>query len=321
MAFIRAKFINGEYYYYLVESRRAGGKILQDTIKYLGARSEAEKYAETHNLKLTAPRSAFPIKAETSLDKLIELKKKRLSKLRRNPTIERRLRDDIAVIWTYNSTAIEGSTLNLKETALLLQDGVASGNKALTDYMTAEGHRDAVNIVYNFVESRQTIDEPSILALHKAVLKGNFDVHVIGEYRDVPVWIRGSSYVPPPPEQVPAFMKKLITLANSNPKRLDPITLSAMVHLDFESVHPFADGNGRVGRLLSNWILMKHKYPPIIIENSEKKKYFTALENAQTRHDKTGLLRFFKKKTNLALDFHLERLDPDYKKWMKTLKM
>jgi Fic family protein len=321
MAFIRAKFINGEYYFYLVESKRVGGRISQETIKYLGRRGEAEKYAQTHKLKFAAPPSAFPTSMETSLDRIIELKKKRLSNLRRNPIIERRLRNDIAVIWTYNSTAIEGSTLNLRETALLLQDGIASGNKALADYMVAEGHRDAVNMIYNFVENGQTINESSILALHKAVMKGIFDVHVVGKYRDVPVWIRGSSYIPPPPEQVPAFMKKLITMAKSNPGRFDPITLSAIVHLDFESVHPFADGNGRVGRLLSNWILMKHKYPPIIIENSEKKKYFVALENAQTRHDKSGLLRFFKKKVNLALDFHLEQSDPNHKKWTKTLKL
>ncbi len=320
MAFIRAKFINGEYYYYLVESKRTGEKISQQVIKYLGMYTETEKYAKKHKLKLQTPSKVFPIKIETSLDKIINLKKKRLSLLHRNPMVENRLKEDVSIIWTYNSTAIEGSTLNLKETALILQEGIASGNKVVTDYTSAQAHRDAVNMVYGFLKRKQAINENRILELHRVTMKGLFDVEVVGKYRDVPVWIRGSSYVPPDPEQVPVLMKKLIRRINKNPEHFDPITLSATTHLDFESIHPFADGNGRVGRLLSNWVLMKHKYPPIIIENREKKKYFQVLENVQMRHDLLGIVRFFKKKMNLSLDFHLQQLDPDYKKWMKTLK-
>lgn len=320
MVFIRAKFINGEYYYYLVESKRTGEKISQQVIEYLGTRDEAEKYAKKHKLKLPPPSNVFPVNIETSVDKLINLKKKRLSSLRRNPMIESRLKEGISVIWTYNSTAIEGSTLNLRETALILQEGITSGNKVLTDYMAAQAHRDAINLVYDFVKQKQVINENTILKLHRITMKGLFDVEAVGKYRDVPVWIKGYSYVPPPPEQVPMLMKKMVRRINTNPEHFDPIILSAIMHLDFESVHPFGDGNGRVGRLLSNWILMKYNYPPIIIENREKKKYFQALENAQMRHDVSGIVRFFKKKVNLALDFHLQRLDPNYKKWIKTLK-
>lgn len=320
MVFIRAKFINGAYYYYLVESKRTGEKISQQVIEYLGTRAEAEKYAKKHKLKLPPPSKVFPANIETSVDKLISLKKKRLSSLHRNPMIESRLKEDISVIWTYNSTAIEGSTLNLRETALILQEGITSGNKVLTDYMAAQAHRDAINLVYDFVKKKQVINENTILKLHRITMKGLFDVEVVGKYRNVPVWIRGSSYAPPPPEQVPMLMKKIVRRINTNPEHFDPITLSAIMHLDFESVYPFGDGNGRVGRLLSNWILMKYNYPPIIIENREKKKYFQALENAQMSHDVSGIVRFFKKKVNLSLDFHLQRLDPNYKKWIKTLK-
>jgi Fic family protein len=103
------------------------------------------------------------------------------------------------------------------------------------------------------------------------------------------------------------MMKKLVERIRKNPEKLDPIALSAAAHLDFESIHPFRDGNGRVGRLLSNWILMRSGYPPIIIENREKRRYFSALEAGQARDDVSRIRFFFVRKMMGALDFYLER--------------
>ena len=306
MAFIRSKFINGEYYYYLVEAKRAGGIQRQTVVKYLGGRESAEKYAETHILKMPSARKVPECSME-SLDMEIAGKFRRFKALRENPVFSEELRREIMEIWTYNSTTIEGSTLTRRETALAIEEGIVSGAKPLTDYLAAKGHASAVDLVYGFVKENRRVGESAILELHRAVMAGIFDVEVVGKYRDIQVWLRGRKYVPPPPEQVPEMMREMIKQINKNSENLDPVTLSADIHLNFESIHPFRDGNGRVGRLLSNWMLMRAGYPPIIITIREKRRYFNALEYGQVRGDPSRLRFLFKRKMRDALDFYLER--------------
>jgi len=306
VAFIRTKFINGEYYYYLVAAKRAGGIQRQTVVKYLGGREPAEKYAEAHGLKMPCIREV-PERQMESLDKEIAEKFRKLKALRANPVFSEELRREIMEIWTYNSTTIEGSTLTRRETALAIEEGIVSGAKPLTDYLAAKGHASAVDLVYGFVKENRAIDESAILELHRAVMVGIFDVEVVGKYRDVQVWLRGRKYIPLPPEQVPGMMRGMVKQISRTPENLDPVTHSAGIHLNFESIHPFQDGNGRVGRLLSNWMLMRAGYPPIIIMASEKRRYFNALEYGQVRGDPSRLRFLFKRKMRDALDFYLER--------------
>lgn len=310
MAFIRAKYINGEYYYYLVESRREGKVVYQDIVEYLGKRKEAEGYAEGKGLKM--PKVKEPKReVEKELDKKISEKKKQLDLLRPFPKVlEQRLREDLIILWTYHSTVIEGSTLSLKETATLLEEGIVTGNKPLTDYMAAKGHRDAINLVFKWIaEKKKKLSKKDLLLLHKATMKNVIDAY-LGIYRPVQVYLTGSSYTPPPPEQVPKLISEFLYKSNRNLKKYDPITLAALTHLDFESIHPFVDGNGRAGRLIANWLLMRDGYPPIVITKRERLRYFRLLEQAQTKYNVHKLVIFFKKKALEAFDFYLKRLKP-----------
>jgi len=314
--YIRAKFINGRYYYYLAESERTGGRVVQKTLSYLGSREEAAEYAKKHGLKMAEPSPSPGDAGESALDKLLALKKRRLASLRISPEVEKKYREDLAIAWTYNSTTIEGSTLSLKETNLFLSEGVVGANRLFEDYMDARGHKDAVETLFLWADKapKRKIAEIDILNLHKLALWGRAWA---GKYRDVQVYIRGAGHVPPPPSSVKELMKDFVEGVNGNPAKLPPVAHAAVSHADFESIHPFVDGNGRVGRLLANWMLMRAGYPPIIIEVRERKKYFRLLEDAQARDNPVPLIWFFKNKLNKAYDFYLKRVDPDYAAWTK----
>jgi Fic family protein len=317
--YIRAKFINGRYYYYLVESERVGNKIVQKTLSYLGDREEALAYAEKHKLKTIEPKPKIKGEGATKFDKIIELKKKRLDSLKISPEIEKKYREDLTIVWTYHSTTIEGSTLSFKDTNLFLSEGIVGPNRPFEDYLDAKGHKDAVGLVFLWVDKdfRRQIQEIDILNLHKTTMWGR---EWGGNYRKVQVYIRNSTHLPPPPSQVKQMMKEFVSRINKNPDKLSLITHIAISHSDFEGIHPFVDGNGRVGRLLVNWMLMGAGYPPIIIEVRERKKYFSLLEEAQVKNDPTRLIWFFKNKLNKAFDFYLKRVDPNYDKWIKKIK-
>jgi len=309
MPFIRAKYIGGEHYFYLVESRREGKLVYQDIVEYLGKREDAERYARKKKLKMPEIKKAVE-KSEKALDKKIARKKAKLDSLHIFPEVlEEELGEELAILWTHHSTAIEGNTLSLKETATFLERNIAVGNKPLTDYLAARGHRDAVNLVFEWVkEGKRRLTEADLFELHRTTMKDVVEIY-LEAYR--PAWVylrRSTSYIPPPPDQVPKLMRNFFRELNLNRKKHGPIKLSALTHLDFESIHPFVEGNGRVGRLIANWILMKNGYPPIVITKGERARYFRALDQARTKLATYRVVRFFNKKVNDALDFYIKRL-------------
>lgn len=317
--YIRAKFINGKYYYYLVESERMGGRIVQKTLSYLGSKEEAEEYAKKEGLKIVEPKPSAGKKGSSALGELIAKKKERLDSLRIAPEVEKKYREDLAVYWTYHSTSIEGSTLSLRETDLFLSEGIVGANRPFEDYMDAKGHKEAIELIFLWMEKGQKrkVQEIDILNLHRTTMFGR---QWAGNYRQVQVYIRGAPHLPPPPGQVKRMMKDFVEEVNLNRGKLPPIAHAAVSHADFEAIHPFVDGNGRVGRLLANWMLMQEGHPPIIIEVRERKRYFRLLEDAQLKNNPMPLSWFFKSKLNQAYDFYLKRVDPDYEKWIKPLK-
>lgn len=317
--YIRAKFINGKYYYYLVESERSGGRIVQKMRAYLGSREEAERYAKKEGLNIVEPKQSAGNGEKNALDEVIAKKKKRLDSLRISPEVEKRYREDLEVFWTYHSTSIEGSTLSLKETNLFLSDGVVGANKPFEDYMDAKGHKEAIELIFLWMdkEPKRKVQEMDILNLHRTAMFGR---PWAGNYRQVQVYIRGAAHLPPPPSQIKEMMKDFVNEVNKNRKELPAIAHAALSHADFEAIHPFVDGNGRVGRLLANWMLMQEGYPPIIIEVRERKKYFRLLEDAQVKNNSMPFIWFFKNKLNQAYDFYLKRVDPDYEKWKKQMR-
>lgn len=183
----------------------------------------------------------------------------------------KRLRDDILVDYTYNSNAIEGNTLTLDETALVLKEGITIGEKPLKDHLEAIGHRDAFYYVEELVKDKISISESVIRNIHALVLMNNRENR--GIYRKVPVRVR-SEYVPPQPWEVPIKMEQLVKKYNGDWNNLHIIEKTALFHLSFESIHPFIDGNGRTGRLLLNLELMKNSYPVINIKFTDRRRYY-----------------------------------------------
>ncbi len=186
----------------------------------------------------------------------------------------RRLQEEFIVEFTYNSNAIEGNTLTLRETALVLE-GVTIDKKPLKDHLEAVGHRDAFLYVQQLVSDKVPVTEKVIKDIHSLVLMHRPEDK--GVYRSIPVRIMGAYHEPPQPYLVPVQMEQ-ITHEFVKDKR-HPIESTALFHLDFEGIHPFIDGNGRTGRLVLNLMLMQCGYPPINVKFSDRKRYYDCFDS------------------------------------------
>jgi len=187
-----------------------------------------------------------------------------------------RLRRNLILEWTYNSNAIEGNTLTLKETLLVLEDGLTIGKKSLKEHLEAINHKEAIIFVEELASASHKTTERNIKEIHSLILK-EIDKDYAGRYRNIQVRISGSSHLPPDPLFVPELMEQFAEkwLANS---RQHPVIQASMAHFELVSIHPFIDGNGRTARLLMNLILMKHGYSPAVILKNDRKKYYDTLE-------------------------------------------
>ena len=205
----------------------------------------------------------------------IDALKERLDQHRPLTTGElRRLQEEFLVEYTFNSNAIEGNTLTLQETALVLE-GITIDRKPLKDHLEAVGHKDAFLYVLELVKNKVPLSETIIKQIHTLVLMDRPKDR--GIYRRIPVRIMGAYHTPPAPIMVPEMMKKLV--AEFTKKKLHPIENAALFHLNFEGIHPFVDGNGRTGRLILNLFLMQNGYPPINVKFTDRKRYYDAFDS------------------------------------------
>ena len=182
----------------------------------------------------------------------------------------RRLSEDFMIDYTYNSNAIEGSTLTLEETALVLKEGITIAEKPLKHHLEAIGHRDAYYYVEDLIKDKASFNESIIKDIHSLVLMDRRTDR--GVYRSVPVMVGG--FQPCQPYEVPIKIEQLLAEYYTDLQNLHVVERVALFHLKFETIHPFIDGNGRVGRLLLNLDLMKEGYPPINIKFSDRSKYY-----------------------------------------------
>ncbi len=190
-------------------------------------------------------------------------------------SIVNRLREQMVVEWTYNSNAIEGNTLTLKETMLVLQDGITVRNKPLKEYLETINHKAAIDFVEELAAKKNKISERNIREIHSLILK-EVDDEYAGRYRDSNVRISGSNHLPPDAfllqEMMSGFAKKYLNTKEH------PIVEAALAHFELVSIHPFIDGNGRTARLLMNMILIKKGYFPVVILKNDRMKYYDVLE-------------------------------------------
>ena len=187
-----------------------------------------------------------------------------------------RLREEFSIENTYHSNAIEGNTLTLRETALVLREGVTIAEKPLKDHLEAIGHRDALRYVVDLADAKSPLTERAVKDIHSLVLM--HDPENKGVYRSLPVRIVGALHTPPQPRLVPIQMEALLREYNEQKGQKHPVEEIADFHLRFEGIHPFIDGNGRAGRLLMNLELMKAGLLPVNIKYADRRKYYDCFD-------------------------------------------
>ena len=199
-----------------------------------------------------------------------------------------RLREEFLIDFTYNSNAIEGNTLTLQETALILKEGITIDEKPLREHLEAVGHKDAFYYIEELVKEKVGLSEKVIKDIHSLVLMDKPQDR--GRYRRIPVTILGSVHEPAQPYLVPVLMEQLINKYNEEMKDKHIIEKVSLFHLKFESIHPFIDGNGRTGRLLLNLELMKEGYPPINIKFKDRRRYYDCFSDYHLKNNDSNML-------------------------------
>ncbi|MCK4366204.1 MAG: Fic family protein [Thermoplasmatales archaeon] len=237
----------------------------------------------------------------------IEEKKKRIDTLRPLPkNTVKKLLEDIRLKHTYHSIALEGNTLTLKETKLVVEDGITIGGKLLKDHLEAKNSYEAFNLILEMVKSNTKITHETIQGLHELVTKGLLED--AGKYRKTNIRIAGLETTPPDYNKLPKIMDEYIK--NIETLKLHPVKKAAFVHHELVRIHPFIDGNGRVARLLTNLFLMKNGYPPIVLKKEDRRQYFRVLQYADNRY-LSPFSNFIAKAVHESIMYYLSSLLED----------
>ena len=214
-----------------------------------------------------------------------------------------RLTEEFTVEYTYNSNAIEGNTLTLRETDMVLR-GLTIDQKPLKDHMEAVGHKEAFDYVRELVQEKAPMSERVIQQIHYLVLADKKDDR--GVYRRVPVRIMGAQHEPVQPYLIRPMMEQLLADFAASQEHI--VTKLARFHIEFEGIHPFIDGNGRTGRLLVNLELMKAGYPPIDIKFTDRMAYYDAFDEYHVKHNLSAMEKLFARYIEERLDAYLAML-------------
>lgn len=220
-----------------------------------------------------------------------------------------KLKEQFAVEMTYNSNAIEGNRLTLKETYLVIGEGMTVKGKSLKDHLEAKNHFEAIQFLYELIEheKRHTISERLVRSLQQLIVKES-DPSIAGSYRTGSVMISGSKHRPPDSTDVPILMSELIKWVQSKSKDVHPIERAATFHHKIAHIHPFFDGNGRTARLAMNVLLMQNGYPLVIILKNDRKKYYDVLEKAD-KGKLEPLIKFVAQAVEKSLNIYLNAID------------
>jgi len=282
-------------YYYLFHSYR-DGKEVKTISSYLGKTPPKDLEQLKKNLMDNFYRERFLSKID-NIKKNFNKEFKSLPKSAKEKDLE-----NFAIKFTYNSQKIEGSTLTLKETADLIERGITPSSKPLRDVKEAEAHK---AIFENMMEYKKDLNLQIALYWHKKLLEQTKS-DIAGKIRTHQVGIARSKFIPPFASELDHLLKEFFDWYNNFKNKIHPIELAGLVHLKFVTIHPFGDGNGRISRIMMNFILKKYNFPLIDIEYGKRNSYYNALERAQVKKDATIFLQWF-----------FKRYISEYKKYMK----
>lgn len=216
---------------------------------------------------------------QSTFDRLYE-KKQILQFSRPLPNIAlHKIKESLSIEWTYNSNSIEGNTMSLRETQMVIQEGITIKGKSLREHFETHNHDKAIDYLYSIVNDSYNLRSIDILSLHGLVLRSIED-DFVGRIRNGGVRITGANFMPPNANRVSDLLDELIDFINTNPLQLNDIELATVFHHKLVWIHPFFDGNGRTVRLAMNLLLMRNGFPPAIILKNDRKKYYEALNQA-----------------------------------------
>jgi len=240
-------------------------------------------------------------------ERIIEKKKRLEAKRPLPPELVNRLRKEVIIEYTYDTNAIEGNTLTLNETRLVIEEGLTIGRKPLRDVQGAKNHPEAIDFIESLVYHMEPITEEKILRLHEIILRG-IEANP-GKYRSSGVRVAGASFTPPRSSEVPQLVRELLDWLNRNMEEYSPVELAARFHHRFVTIHPFPEGNGRTARLLLNAVLMRHGYPFLInITNRDRAKYLEALREADQGNPE-AFVNFIARSAERVLDIYLNAIE------------
>ncbi|MFQ5340348.1 MAG: Fic family protein [Anaerolineae bacterium] len=239
----------------------------------------------------------------------IETKKAQLDALRPLPRAAlTRLWERITLEWIYNSNAIEGNTLTLKETRLVLETGLTIAGKSLREHFEVLNHKEAIDFVEDLARKGEPITAHTVRQIHALVL-AKIDDAEAGQYRKLPVRIGGANHRPPEPWDVPHLMQGFAEWLATDARLLHPVQRASEAHHRLVYIHPFIDGNGRTARLVMNLLLMQDGYPPTVIRKVDRRSYYSALAKADAGN-LAPLINFVGRAVEHALTVYLEALTP-----------
>ena len=221
----------------------------------------------------------------------IDLLKTRLNKYREFDSY--RISQALEIEYIFESNRIEGNTLTLRETDLVINEGLTVSGKSMREHLEAINHVEAIGYIKQLVERNFQINERELLSVHNLILRGIMPEDA-GRYRKVQVMIKGSSHMPPQPYLVAKQMEDYFLWMEQQKNKLHPVVLAAEMHERLVTIHPFIDGNGRTSRLIMNFILLQHGYVIANIKGDydTRMKYYQTLETAQTTHNKEDFILF-----------------------------
>ncbi len=309
MAYTLVKIRNKKKYYYLIKNIRINNKWKKFTV-YLGSNLNKKQLIDKKKKysKILEQRSKEYLKRIDILRNLIsdkdlkflELAKQKYKKFSKQSIATReKYYEWFVTTFTYNSNAIEGSTITLEETSMILFEKITPSNRTLREVREVENHKKAFDYMLTY---KGDINKKFVLRLHRILTIDILQKEESGKFRKVQVFIRGEKQMPPKPKLISLELNKLMKWYNKNKKKYHPVIVASYFHTAFEGVHPFVDFNGRTGRLLLNFILLKNRFPAIDIRTKEKIQYYRAIKRAI----KEGNLKPF---VNLVIKYIKEMVD------------
>ena len=285
MATLKKRKVGKQSYYYVEHSFKSGKKV-RVLSRYIGRKAphnlqEIKDDLEYEAMRLNVSGRIKGIKAN------YQKEQRKLPKAEKEKVIE-----DFLVHFIYDSSKIEGSSLSLNDTKGLFLHNITPKNKPVKDVKEAEGYREAF---YSMLHFKGQLSLEIVKKWH-AMMFINTMGYIAGKVRLHRIIVTGSRAVFPHPEDVPKLLKGFFDWYKKEDKKLNPVELAAMAHLKFVSIHPFSDGNGRISRLLANYILKKHGYPLFNIKFGDRMAYYKSLETCQINDKPKYFVRYFLKR-------------------------